>query len=386
MSLPIVMLPGMMGTRLHFPNADRYWDPDSVRRMAPWLFATAIGSGGKVARQMHRDEPAEVVADANDIRGDERDFGWEGVVASFYVGFLRGLRAARGDTVSAVGYDWRQDITLLGRVVAGQIREHAGAGEVILVTHSMGGLVARAALAQDADLAARVRAVVHVCQPVLGAVLFYRRCFTGAVRGLDGGIRDLPFRLLAGDSPAEFVRHVCGLPGAMQLLPAPEYRASGGANWNAPFGAQFQARPGALYQFATRPPGLSDPRADPFVLSNLPARLAEVGAYHAHAPAFRFDRERTWAVFGDALDTDDDIAFNGPKIDLARLKAKAGDGVVPRTSGAALFPDVVADWDPNAPPGPPPRQWRMAGLEHAGAMLDPRVLPAVLRVVEHMDP
>jgi hypothetical protein len=130
--------------------------------------------------------------------------------------------------------------------------------------------------------------------------------------------------------------------------------------------------------------GYLENRTAPIVLSNLPARLKEVGTYHEHAPVFRFDPERTWTVFGDNLDTDNDVGLDGPNIDARR--PKVGDGVVPRTSGTALVPGTETDWDPNAPPGPPPRQWRMANLEHAGAMLDPRVLPAVLRVVEHADP
>ena len=382
MSLPVVVLPGIMGTRLHFPTTGRYWDPDSTWRMLPWVLAAAAGAGGRVARQMHRDEPAEVVGDPDDIRPDERGFGWEGVVASYYAGFLRGLRAARGDTVFALGYDWRQDIITLGRTVAAGIRERASGGGVVLVTHSLGGLVARAALQQDPALAAAVRAVVHVCQPVHGAVVFYRRFFTGAVGGLDGGLRDLPFRLLVGDSPEEFALHVCGLPGAMQLLPAPQYRGLGGVDWNPPFGVQFGDTPGGVYD-APRPPGLADPAADPFVAANLPDRLAEVRAYHAAAPGFRFDPERTWAVFGYGLDTDDDVGFGGDGI--VPHRPPTGDGVVPRTSGGALFPGAEAEWDATAP-GPPLRQWRMAQLEHATAMLDPRVLLAVLRVIEAADP
>jgi hypothetical protein len=381
------MLPGIMGSRLYFPNADRYWDPDSIRRMAPWLFAASIGSGNKVARQLHRDEPAAVVSDAKDIRRNERGFGWEGVVASFYVGFLRGLRAARGDNVFALGYDWRQDITLLGQIVANQIRQLANNGDVILVTHSMGGLVTRSALRQDAALAARVRAVVHVCQPVLGSVLFYRRYFTGAIRGIDGGLRDLPFRLLIGDSPSEFAQHVCGLPGAMELLPATAYLAFGGVDWNPTYGTQFQNTPGGIFDSTTRPPGLSDPAADPFVLANLPTRLAEVRAYHTPTPAAPFDApfdpQRTWAIFGYGLETDDDVRFNGSTI--VPHRPPTGDGVVPRSSGSALFPGNETEWNPNAS-GPPPRQWRMANLEHSKAMLDSRVLPAVLQVVEHVDP
>jgi hypothetical protein len=124
--------------------------------------------------------------------------------------------------------------------------------------------------------------------------------------------------------------------------------------------------------------------ADPFVLANLPTRLAEVRAYHASANPVPFDPDRTWAVFGYGLPTDDDVRFDGLKI--ITHQPPTGDSVVPRTSGSALYPGNETEWNPNIPPGPPPRQWRMQGLEHAKAMLDPRVLPAVLSVIEHRDP
>ena len=92
-----------------------------------------------------------------------------------------------------------------------------GADRVAIVTHSMGGLVARAACLVNPALAERIAVVVHVCQPSAGAVVLYRRLFTGLVRGLDGGggIADRVFRLLLGSDQATFLANMSGLPGPM---------------------------------------------------------------------------------------------------------------------------------------------------------------------------
>ena len=36
MPLPILFFPGVMGSRLYFPNSHRYWDPDWPLRMSQW--------------------------------------------------------------------------------------------------------------------------------------------------------------------------------------------------------------------------------------------------------------------------------------------------------------------------------------------------------------
>src|SRR5262249_7698069 len=142
-------------------------------------------------------------------------------VWSFYGPFLHDLQdAARPADAYAVGYDWRQDLWWLGgffRDKLLRVLQLTGADRALVVTHSMGGLVARSAFVQDPALRDKVQGVIHVCQPSVGAVVLYRRLFTGMETGLDGGssLADRVFRLILGTSRDDFVGKMSGLPGPM---------------------------------------------------------------------------------------------------------------------------------------------------------------------------
>src|SRR5262249_46478477 len=94
------------------------------------------------------------------------------------------------------------------------------AQQVIIVTHSMGGLVTRAGLVQNSGAISSIRGVVHCAQPADGAVVAYRRFFTGATSKFDG--TDVPARVLEsilGNTPDEYAALLSELPGPMQLMP-----------------------------------------------------------------------------------------------------------------------------------------------------------------------
>jgi hypothetical protein len=378
MGLPIVFLPGVMGSRLRFPNSGRFWDPDSKFRMLEWVPVPLFNTPDKLARLIHRDEPALVIDDESPVLADdERGFGWEGVAGAFYVPFLRFLRQRFPDSpVRALGYDWRQDIALLGDDFTGRLGDLLAAdraGRAVLVTHSMGGLVVRWALKHSPGLEGQVAGVVHLFQPVLGAVVLYRRFFTGARLGLDGGLSDLPFLWILGDSPGHFAGNMCGLPGAMQLLPAPGYEFPAGTFWNSfdePAGVD------ALYALAESPPGLVAGGLEEFVSDNLKARLAEVAAFHAGLGDYR--HPQTWAAAGGGLDTDMTVAFADGQVQPGRQGE--GDGTVPGPSAAALFPSAV-DLDDPASGDSSVRQWRVPGVVHSDACLNGPLQEVVARVV-----
>lgn len=374
MAVPIVLLPGIMGSRLYFPNSDRHWDPDSTLRMLWWVPVPFVNSSESLARALHRDEPAVVLDEEPDgLTPGEQGHGWGGVASDFYLPFLRDLhrRVSVGNPpaqVHALGYDWRQDILSLGRDVRDRLlvllaRERAD--RLILVTHSMGGLVVRSALKQFPELAERVAGVIHVCQPTLGAVVMYRRFFTGAVLGLDGGLGDLPFLWILGDDPAAYALNVCGLPGAMQLLPTPAYEHPPGQRW-----LPFTQPPNLLdlYGFASRPPGLTAMEGSEYVRENLAARYTEVRAYHATIGRFR--HPNTWVVFGTGLETD--VAVGHENGAVFPVRFATGDGTVPVRSAAALFDGEQVE---------PDRLRPVTRLEHGSAMLHPRVQENVAEIV-----
>jgi pimeloyl-ACP methyl ester carboxylesterase len=93
--------------------------------------------------------------------------------------------------------------------------------KVILVTHSMGGLVARACAKQIPD---QILGVVHGVMPALGAPACYRRIASGTERTnpsdgpLDKPVTGIVADIL-GDSPEHTMPVMAHSPGALQLLP-----------------------------------------------------------------------------------------------------------------------------------------------------------------------
>jgi pimeloyl-ACP methyl ester carboxylesterase len=92
--------------------------------------------------------------------------------------------------------------------------------QVILVTHSMGGLVARAC-SQLPLMAEKILGIVHGVMPATGAAVAYRRCKVG-MRD-----EDLAAGLVIGADGREVTAVFAQSPGALQLLPSEGY----GSNW-----------------------------------------------------------------------------------------------------------------------------------------------------------
>lgn len=280
--IPVIVLPGIMGTRLRIgggqPPGGITWDPD---RLFDTLGGIAAQSADERRRQLEATRPAEIARDLkaprpHDLRrtlptpswtpppgsrvppapadatraGDDgragleaqrRELearGWGEAVWSYYRDLLVDLEAHDADgghrggqcPVYVAGYDWRVSTARSGRRLhrrLGEILERecangADATQVILITHSMGGLVARAYLEEFGH--ERVLGVIHVAQPTHGAPVLYRRLKTGAVLKHDpviGGLIDEGLDLLwMGQGSARAVATVVGaLPGALELLP-----------------------------------------------------------------------------------------------------------------------------------------------------------------------
>jgi pimeloyl-ACP methyl ester carboxylesterase len=133
--------------------------------------------------------------------------------------------------VWACGYNWLESNELSARRLVARIGEvldwygrpecdFIPEGRVILVTHSMGGLVARRA-AQLAE--ERVLGVVHGVQPVGGAPAVYRRFRAGTEAG---GFWDIEGRMVArilGSDAASITCVMANAPGPLELLPTRDY-------------------------------------------------------------------------------------------------------------------------------------------------------------------
>jgi pimeloyl-ACP methyl ester carboxylesterase len=130
--------------------------------------------------------------------------------------------------VHVVGYNWlasnKAAAELLQKRVLEIIKENDVGSyrceQVIIVTHSMGGLVARAC-AQLGGMGARIAGIVHGVMPAVGAAVAYRRCKIG-MRDEDFGAG-----LVIGSNGQEVTAVFAQAPGALQLLPSQTYSA----NW-----------------------------------------------------------------------------------------------------------------------------------------------------------
>lgn len=141
--------------------------------------------------------------------------------------------------VHAVGYNWLQSNIDSGKMLATKIEEFTDhyrklgyqCEKVILVTHSMGGLVARAAVHPEVGKAAdKVLGVIHGVMPTHGAAAAYRRCHagfeTGKYNSVSGIKANAASKILGTDGP-EVAAVFSNSPGALQLLPSKLY----GTGW-----------------------------------------------------------------------------------------------------------------------------------------------------------
>lgn len=153
--------------------------------------------------------------------------------------------------VYAVGYNWLQSNELSARYLAQKIEEillqwpkpHR-CEKVLVVTHSMGGLVARRCSQFIPD---KILGVVHGVMPALGAAAAYKRMRAG----FEGAAA-----LVLGWNEAEATASIANAPGPLELLPQPSY--NGGKPW-----LQLQARDaGRGGAYATQWLPQSDPYAD----------------------------------------------------------------------------------------------------------------------------
>ncbi|MFS2113225.1 esterase/lipase family protein [Herbaspirillum frisingense] len=134
--------------------------------------------------------------------------------------------------VHAVGYNWLQSNKVSAERLAAEIERitayYRGKGkaceQVILITHSMGGLVARAC-AQLPGMDQRILGVLHGVMPALGAPATYKRIRAG----FEGAAQ-----VILGRNGADCTAVMANAAGPLELLPTDQYRTwtnSGERHW-----------------------------------------------------------------------------------------------------------------------------------------------------------
>lgn len=128
--------------------------------------------------------------------------------------------------VYACGYNWLQSnsgaadmlATRIKKIITLHNRGIFHCQQVILVTHSMGGLVARACTMLD-GMNEKIVGIVHGVMPATGAAVAYRRCKLGMYD------EDIKSSWVIGTNGKEVTAVFAQAPGALQLLPSENYQA-----------------------------------------------------------------------------------------------------------------------------------------------------------------
>ncbi len=126
--------------------------------------------------------------------------------------------------VYACGYNWLANNLLsaahlqqrINQIIAENNGPHSNCSQVIVVTHSMGGLVARACQKLQ-GMQDKIAGIVHGVMPTTGAAVAYRRCKVG--------MRDEDFAagLAIGETGQAVTAVFAQAPGALELLPMMQY-------------------------------------------------------------------------------------------------------------------------------------------------------------------
>jgi hypothetical protein len=335
--IPIVVLPGIMGTRLRqgAGKREKIWDPDDLKFMFQTyglVSVSALDKQNDLFGRSRQYQPGYLVPYEDDQKHNKACFGetvgfgkpvfarggpaypeyrprypdaakrgWGGVSWDAYSRVILGLQnqvwpdliaTCFSLPVYAVGYDWRGSAELAGRMLKDRIasikKDNPGCQKVILVTHSMGGLVARSACA--GGLESEVLGVLHTVQPVTGAPAAYWRMKAGFER-IGRGVTGHAAAWVLGANGLEVTALLGHMPGGLQLLPSMSYGDNQGhAGWLV-----FRPAGGGD---PVRLPRTGDPYGEIYRNQDQPWRLVLWRDYLAgERQASAADRDRAWVDF-----------------------------------------------------------------------------------------
>jgi hypothetical protein len=153
-------------------------------------------------------------------------------------------RFSHRDGVLEFPYDWRGDLLETAEMLGTSLRQRFGADpekwtcRITVVTHSMGGLVARIALVSGALPPATVAQMVHIAPPFAGSASAFRSVYRDVRFPLTRPLLDLIWRKNRNLAQLQFRRVMATFPAAYQCMP-PEtdpYLYIGSAKTVNPFG------------------------------------------------------------------------------------------------------------------------------------------------------
>lgn len=279
--IPLIFVPGIMGSRLRVAGkkmaGEKAWDPDSILFMtSKYGLLRSIAAKRKALLVGKRFDPAylEVMPYRKADRAEQKHYkhfknyrgaaerGWAEVYWRSYGALLKTLqdhdwpepaRHCFEFPVHAFGYNWSASNhdsgkalkQYIDKVIKTYTDQGRLCGQVILLTHSMGGLVARSACTLH-GAAPQVLGVLHGVQPATGAAAAYWRMKggfdrpQGAPEGEGWAWLRNPVKFIVHKTTGPLVAMNLGLdgeevtallgnmPGGLELLPTPAYMDNGG--------------------------------------------------------------------------------------------------------------------------------------------------------------
>jgi pimeloyl-ACP methyl ester carboxylesterase len=333
--------------------------------------------------------------------------------------------------VYAFGYNWLESNERSGDRLRQRIEDIIGSwtkakhkcSSVILVTHSMGGLVARACAKAIPE---KIAGVIHGAMPALGAPVCYRRIAYGTESSHPGksaieNIAAGKFADIAGRRPEDTTAVMATASGALELLPNHLYPgrwlfAAIKSNDNSPAVDYLRLPAGSPYElyrdlsswYRVINPALADP-ANKYK-GNVEAQVRKAirqaerfhtevlgSYYHPNTFAFYGDDAQQqsvgtcrWLALSDNTSITEAVLESGKPYSHATSGARnvglpagqnlffllteqhvAGDGTVPGTSGAG-------------PAGKVLRLLRTTGYDHQGSYNDPNMLHLTQHLIAKM--
>jgi|GEM_PF-5453677 len=301
---PLVIVPGMMGAVLsRTANGSEVW-PSLSNMVLPndaYLDELALDPSGN-----------EIAGRAMTTTDIFRDASLFGVISqSIYGNLIRRFIAEgyeEGKDLFVAPYDWRRSIEsqipLLDAKIAAA-RNASADGKIIILAHSMGGLLVKADLAARSD-ASFIDKLVLVGVPQLGAP----QAFKTLQYGDDEGIP-----ILNGD---EVKKISANMPSAYELLPSRRYMTVAGG-----YVQDFRNGGAAVLGYASTTQSLPNQTL-----------AAAADAFHAPLDEAAVQAPQIYNIVGCFLPTTTGFnLYDGGVVDLERGN---GDGTVPQVSAMNL--------------------------------------------------
>lgn len=274
--IPVIFVPGVMGSNLRGSKPETKgvsWRLDSSTSMKPWLVRGAKRRKETLQPQlMQVDNEGRIPSGTQQDNEELRRRGWGEVGNYSYGDFLvwlentlndynhphggvrdsligSVLQAEKGEAaltkeevglsyryrfpVYACGYNWLDSNAISSIQLQKRIKEiiqryrkaRNKCEKVVIVTHSMGGLVARHC-SQVLGMESKIFGIVHGVMPAIGAAATYRRMKAGTENpggGIAGWFGGYMASKALGEDAAEMTAVLSTAPGPLQLLPTPEY-------------------------------------------------------------------------------------------------------------------------------------------------------------------